>query len=138
MMNLHRMIASRQYCTGYRSVSAFGYPYGSTTVSRTFRGEVTVHPSTVSSARSFRTQSIVTGGGVPQNTATALNVQIQQRQQSTVATSTYETSVEAFPSIVIGPDRSIEPQGSFAEAQAQVGCRIGSLDITWKSLRRRS
>jgi hypothetical protein len=75
----------------------------------------------MSSARSFMTRSIVTGGGVPQNTATALSAQIQQRQQSTVATSTYETRVEAFPSIVIGPDRSIEPQGSFAEAQAQVG-----------------
>ena len=37
------------------------------------------------------------------------------------ATATYDQSIrEPFPSIVIGPERSIEPQGSFAEAQAQV------------------
>jgi hypothetical protein len=39
------------------------------------------------------------------------------------ATATYDQSVDSFPSIVIGPDRSIEPQGSFAEAQAQV-CNV--------------
>ena len=49
-----------------------------------------------------------------------------RRTQSTssaataTATATYDQSVDAFPSILIGPDRSIEPQGSFAEAQAQV------------------
>lgn len=43
------------------------------------------------------------------------------RQKSmAAATSTFDQSVQAFPSIVIGPDRSIEPQGTFAEAQAQV------------------
>jgi hypothetical protein len=37
------------------------------------------------------------------------------------ATATYNQSIhQPFPSIVIGPERSIEPQGSFAEAQAQV------------------
>mmetsp|Transcript_114216 Transcript_114216/g.170860 ORF Transcript_114216/g.170860 Transcript_114216/m.170860 type:complete len:546 (+) Transcript_114216:257-1894(+) len=56
--------------------------------------------------------------------------QLGWKQQSTVAaasamrqlstaTATYDQSVDAFPSIVIGPDRSIEPQGPFAEAQAQ-------------------
>lgn len=42
------------------------------------------------------------------------------RLKSTAATSTYDQSIDTFPSIIIGPDRSIEPQGSFAEAQAQV------------------
>jgi len=40
---------------------------------------------------------------------------------ATTPNATYDQSVrEPFPSIVIGPERSIEPQGSFAEAQAQV------------------
>ena len=39
----------------------------------------------------------------------------------TTANATYDQSVrEPFPSIVVGPEKSIEPQGSFAEAQAQV------------------
>jgi len=38
-----------------------------------------------------------------------------------LANATYDQSVrEPFPSIVIGPEQSIEPQGSFAEAQAEV------------------
>jgi hypothetical protein len=36
------------------------------------------------------------------------------------ATAAYDQTVETFPSIVIGPNKSIVPQGSFAEAQAQV------------------
>lgn len=35
----------------------------------------------------------------------------------------YNQSVDAFPSIVIGPDKTIVPQGPFAEAQAQVCLR---------------
>eukprot|EP00531_Pseudo-nitzschia_arenysensis_P014708 CAMPEP_0116115630 /NCGR_PEP_ID=MMETSP0329-20121206/608_1 /TAXON_ID=697910 /ORGANISM="Pseudo-nitzschia arenysensis, Strain B593" /LENGTH=620 /DNA_ID=CAMNT_0003609073 /DNA_START=250 /DNA_END=2110 /DNA_ORIENTATION=- len=36
------------------------------------------------------------------------------------ANATYDQSVrEPFPSIVLGPDKSVEPQGSFAEAQAE-------------------
>ena len=43
------------------------------------------------------------------------------REKSTMAsTAAYDQSVDAFPSIVIGPDRNILPQGSFAEAQAEV------------------
>jgi hypothetical protein len=43
------------------------------------------------------------------------------RLMSSAATAAYDQSIQkAFPSIVIGPDRAIEPQGSFAEAQAQV------------------
>lgn len=44
-----------------------------------------------------------------------------ERLMSSTATATYDQSItSAFPSLVIGPDRAIEPQGSFAEAQAQV------------------
>lgn len=40
---------------------------------------------------------------------------------SAPATATYDQSVrEPFPSIVLGPDKAVEPQGSFAEAQAEV------------------
>ena len=49
------------------------------------------------------------------------------RFKSTAATATYDQSVDAFPSIVIGPDRSIEPQGSFAESQAEVCLNLNSL-----------
>ena len=38
-----------------------------------------------------------------------------------LANATYNQSVrEPFPSIVLGPERSVKPQGSFAEAQAEV------------------
>jgi len=36
------------------------------------------------------------------------------------ATSAYDQSVDVFPSLIIGANGAIEPQGSFAEAQAQV------------------
>eukprot|EP00533_Pseudo-nitzschia_delicatissima_P008067 CAMPEP_0116100338 /NCGR_PEP_ID=MMETSP0327-20121206/12240_1 /TAXON_ID=44447 /ORGANISM="Pseudo-nitzschia delicatissima, Strain B596" /LENGTH=628 /DNA_ID=CAMNT_0003592259 /DNA_START=241 /DNA_END=2130 /DNA_ORIENTATION=- len=36
------------------------------------------------------------------------------------ANATYDQSIrEPFPSIILGPDKSVEPQGSFAEAQAE-------------------
>ena len=44
-----------------------------------------------------------------------------ERLMSSTATATYDQSItSAFPSLVIGPDRAIEPQGVFAEAQVQV------------------
>lgn len=51
-----------------------------------------------------------------------LNVGVRtlaRRLQSTVVAS-YDQSVDIFPSIVIGPNKSIVPQGPFAEAQAKV------------------
>lgn len=40
---------------------------------------------------------------------------------ASLANATYDQSVrEPFPSIVLGPERSVKPQGSFAEAQAEV------------------
>lgn len=44
---------------------------------------------------------------------------LARHRQSTAAAS-YDQSVDIFPSIVIGPNKSILPQGPFAEAQAQV------------------
>lgn len=39
---------------------------------------------------------------------------------ASLANATYDQSVrEPFPSIVLGPERSVKPQGSFAEAQAE-------------------
>jgi hypothetical protein len=37
-----------------------------------------------------------------------------------MATAAYSQSVDWFPSIIVGPNRSIIPLGPFAEAQAQV------------------
>jgi hypothetical protein len=52
-------------------------------------------------------------------------VGVSRRFKSSVAaTAAYDQTVETFPSIVIGPKKSIVPQGSFAEAQAQVGNNI--------------
>jgi quinolinate synthase len=43
-----------------------------------------------------------------------------QVEESVPANATYDQSVrEPFPSIVLGPERSVMPQGSFAEAQAE-------------------
>ena len=44
-----------------------------------------------------------------------------QVQEAAPANAMYDQSVrEPFPSIVLGPEKSVEPQGSFAEAQAEV------------------
>lgn len=51
-------------------------------------------------------------------------------QSSLAATATYDLSVDTFPSIVIGPDKSITPQGPFAEAQAEVRTCICLLATT--------
>ena len=38
-----------------------------------------------------------------------------------LANATYDQSIrEPFPSIILGPEQSVKPQGSFAEAQAEV------------------
>ena len=59
---------------------------------------------------------------------------VQRRKKSSIAVefddsdanASYDQSIrEPFPSIVLGPEKSVEPQGSFAEAQAQVR-------FTWK------
>lgn len=53
---------------------------------------------------------------------------VQRRKKSSIAVefddsdanASYDQSIrEPFPSIVLGPEKSVEPQGSFAEAQAQ-------------------
>jgi hypothetical protein len=42
------------------------------------------------------------------------------RYKSLAVSAAYDQSIETFPSIVIGPNGTIIPQGSFAEAQAEV------------------
>ena len=42
------------------------------------------------------------------------------RLKSSMATAAYDHAVKVFPSIIVGPNKSIVPNGSFAEAQAQV------------------
>lgn len=57
------------------------------------------------------------------------------RFMSAPATAAYDQTVNTFPSIVIGPNRSIVPMGTFAEAQAEVrygtesnACKTSSRD----------
>eukprot|EP00934_Nitzschia_sp_Nitz4_P003051 Nitzschia sp. Nitz4//scaffold237_size30108//18276//20050//NITZ4_007993-RA/size30108-augustus-gene-0.1-mRNA-1//-1//CDS//3329543509//3041//frame0 len=50
---------------------------------------------------------------------TTLDVSSALSRSHSTATSSYQQSVDIFPSLLIGPDRSIQPQGSFAEAQAR-------------------
>ena len=58
-----------------------------------------------------------------------------RRTMSTAATAAYDQSVDVFPSLIIGANGSIEPQGSFAEAQAQVSWQeISFLFISVASL----
>lgn len=59
------------------------------------------------------------GTSSPQNTLD-IWTPLQLRSKSTAASAAYDQSVSSFPSIVIGPNGSIVPQGSFAEAQAEV------------------
>ena len=143
------LIAATRQCSihGNRSVLAFRYPSlstitASTTISR--HGQPPVHktPGSTPTTRPFMSRSSRYGcNGTRQNPTSTfplklLHLQIQTQQQQrphrrtsslAMPMSTYDTSVEAFPSIVIGPDRSIEPQGSFAEAQAQVGLVVQSI-----------
>lgn len=46
------------------------------------------------------------------------------RNKSLAASAAYDQSIESFPSIVIGPNGTITPQGSFAEAQAEVRMHV--------------
>ena len=58
-----------------------------------------------------------------------------RQTMSTAATAAYDQSVDVFPSLIIGANGSIEPQGSFAEAQAQVSWQeISFLFISVASL----
>jgi hypothetical protein len=54
-------------------------------------------------------------------TGTGFTVGALRLKSTMAATAAYDQTINAFPSIVIGPDRVIVPQGSFAEAQAEVG-----------------
>ena len=54
-----------------------------------------------------------------------------RRHKSTAASAAYDQSVNSFPSIVIGPNGSIVPQGSFAEAQAEVRQKYDAQKKDW-------
>eukprot|EP00568_Trieres_chinensis_P003502 CAMPEP_0183301918 /NCGR_PEP_ID=MMETSP0160_2-20130417/7882_1 /TAXON_ID=2839 ORGANISM="Odontella Sinensis, Strain Grunow 1884" /NCGR_SAMPLE_ID=MMETSP0160_2 /ASSEMBLY_ACC=CAM_ASM_000250 /LENGTH=609 /DNA_ID=CAMNT_0025464623 /DNA_START=103 /DNA_END=1932 /DNA_ORIENTATION=+ len=56
---------------------------------------------------------------VRRNVLCRLGADSGARGLSSAATAAYDQSVDVFPSIVIGANGSIEPQGSFAEAQAE-------------------
>jgi hypothetical protein len=126
--------AANRHWVGSGSVRACRYLTRSTASGRTSRlAEVGLASTATSSISSFAPRSIVNNCDF----TTALDIQQPQRpphhqllrQHSSMATAAYDTSVEAFPSIVIGPDRSIEPQGSFAEAQAQVRFGLSMLCV---------
>jgi len=45
--------------------------------------------------------------------------QLPSTRRYITATAAYDQSIDTFPSIIVGPNKSIVPLGSFAEAQAQ-------------------
>jgi hypothetical protein len=62
---------------------------------------------------SFGTSHIARGSGLKPCAS-------RPAMSTAAATSAYDQSVDVFPSLIIGANGAIEPQGSFAEAQAQV------------------
>jgi quinolinate synthase len=52
------------------------------------------------------------------STAAPSSTTINSSRFSTAATAPYDQSVDIFPSLIIGADRSLKPVGSFAESQA--------------------
>ena len=69
-------------------------------------------------------QLVAVAAAAQRRTKSSMAVELDHSEEpmaTTTANATYDQSVrEPFPSIVLGPERSVEPQGSFAEAQAQV------------------
>jgi len=68
-------------------------------------------------------QLVAVAAAAQRRTKSSMAVELDHSEEpmaTTTANATYDQSVrEPFPSIVLGPERSVEPQGSFAEAQAQ-------------------
>lgn len=63
------------------------------------------------------TQQVVAAAAAQRREKSSMAIDYDSEE---TANATYDQSVrEPFPSIVLGPEKSIEPQGSFAEAQAQ-------------------
>uniref|UniRef100_A0A7S4EPT1 quinolinate synthase n=1 Tax=Pseudo-nitzschia australis TaxID=44445 RepID=A0A7S4EPT1_9STRA len=69
------------------------------------------------------TQKVVAAAAAQSREKSSMSIDYDGSEASatkTTANATYDQSVrEPFPSIVVGPEKFIEPQGSFAEAQAQ-------------------
>ena len=139
-MNPVKIVTKVAVATGRRLSSSYFKSSGSSSSSSTI-GRVVGSVGTVPSSSLQQKQTTDTTGTlssplnrlirqVAASGAAAAAAAAQRRTKSALAavdiehetaTATYDQSIrEPFPSIVIGPERSIEPQGSFAEAQAQV------------------
>ena len=137
-MNPVRIVTKVAVATGRRLSSSYAKSSGSSSSSSTI-GRVVGSVGTVPTSSLQQKQTTDTTGTLssPLNRLIrqvaapgAAAAAAQRRTKSALAavdiehetaTATYDQSIrEPFPSIVIGPERSIEPQGSFAEAQAQV------------------
>ena len=95
------------------------------------RSRLLSRPWVVASRRLFTSEiragrSNLLSGSRTVRTLPSASGHINTRSLSSAATATYDQSVESFPSIVIGANGSIVPQGSFAETQAQVSCKVHS------------
>lgn len=65
-------------------------------------------------------QQIIQLASTQRRSKSSMAMAYDEVAESAPATATYDQSVrEPFPSIVLGPDKAVEPQGSFAEAQAE-------------------
>jgi hypothetical protein len=145
-MNPVTIVTKVAVATGRRLSSSYAKSSGSSsssTIGRVVGSVGTVPSSFFSSLRQKQTadttgtlssplnqliRQVAPGAAAQRRTKSSLAVDIENEELSAssssvnaTANATYDQSVrEPFPSIVIGPERSIEPQGSFAEAQAQV------------------
>jgi hypothetical protein len=141
-MNPVTIVTKVAVATGRRLSSSYAKSSGSSnsTIGRVV-GSVGTVPSSSSSLRQKQTTDttgtvssplnqlirlVAPGAAAQRRTKSSLAAEIEHESSASssvnaTANATYDQSVrEPFPSIVIGPERSIEPQGSFAEAQAQV------------------
>jgi len=136
-MNPVTIVTKVAVATGRRLSSSYAKSSGSSSSSSSTIGRVVGSVGTVPTSSLQQKQTTDTTGTlssplnrlIRQVAAPGAAAAAQRRTKSALAavdiehetaTATYDQSIrEPFPSIVIGPERSIEPQGSFAEAQAQ-------------------
>lgn len=81
-------------------------------------------PATIAATPLYRlTQQVVAAAAAQRRAKSTMAIEFDDSEDvssSMSANATYDQSIrEPFPSIVLGPEKSVEAQGSFAEAQAQ-------------------
>lgn len=114
--NMNPTFVSRAFGRFYRSSAVQSHAIATRLSRRSIGSLALAQFSRCSSSTSFTTASpLLTTTRRGKGSAAAAAVAVLD------VTAAFDHSIhQPFPSIVIGPKRSIEPQGSFAEAQARV------------------